>query len=50
LAFLILIPDLSRQVNDRNNDSDSAQHLSDGADHLPVHNVTFAVARQIRRR
>jgi hypothetical protein len=28
---------LSGQINDRNNDSDGAQHLSDGADHLPVH-------------
>jgi hypothetical protein len=29
---------LSRQINDRNNDSNSAEHLSDGADHLPIHN------------
>jgi hypothetical protein len=48
--FFVLVPDLSRQINDRNNDSDSAQHLSDGADHLPVHNFTLAVAREIRRR
>ena len=37
LAFLVLVPNLSRQINDRNNDSDSAQHLSDRADHFPVH-------------
>jgi len=37
LAFLVLVPDLSGQIDDRNNDSDSAQHLPDGADHLPVH-------------
>ena len=37
LALLVLVPDLSGQIDDRNNDSDSAQHLSDGADHLPVH-------------
>jgi hypothetical protein len=28
---------LSGQINNRNNDSDSAEHLSDGADHFPVH-------------
>jgi hypothetical protein len=50
LAFLVLVPDLSRQINDRNNDPYSAEHLSDGADHLPVHDFTLAVARQIRRR
>ena len=38
LAFLVLIPNLSRQINDRNNHSDSAKHLCDGIDHLPVHN------------
>src|SRR5262245_697029 len=37
LAFLVLVPDLSSQINDRKDDSDSAEHLSDGADHLPVH-------------
>jgi len=37
LAFLVLVPDLSGQINDRNNDPDSAEHLSDRADHLPVH-------------
>ena len=37
LAFLVLVPDLSSQINDRKDDSDSAEHLSDGVDHLPVH-------------
>ena len=50
LAFLVLVPDLSGEVNDRNNDPNSAKHLPDRADHLPVHNFTLAVARQIRRR
>src|SRR5260370_27259152 len=37
LAFLVLVPDLSGQINDRNNHADSAEHLSNRADHLPVH-------------
>ena len=37
LAFLVLVPDLSGQINDRNNDPNSAKHLPDRADHLPVH-------------
>jgi hypothetical protein len=37
LVFLVLVPDLSSQLNDRKDDSDSAEHLSDGVDHLPVH-------------
>src|SRR5262249_46919531 len=41
LAFVVLVPDLSGQINDRNNDSDSAEHLSDRADHLPVHSSEF---------
>jgi hypothetical protein len=36
LAFLVLVPDLSGQINDRNNDPDSAEHLSNRVDHLPV--------------
>ena len=46
LAFLVLVPDLSGEINDRNNDPDSAKHLPDRADHLPVHNFTLAVAQQ----
>src|SRR5262245_11971927 len=38
LAFLVLVPDLSGQINDRKDNSDSAEHLSYGADHFPVHN------------
>ena len=50
LALLVLIPDLSGQIDDRNNDSNSAEHLSDRANHLPIHHFTLAVTRQNRRR
>jgi hypothetical protein len=33
---------LGGEINNRNDDPDSAQHLSDGADHLPVHNCYFS--------
>jgi hypothetical protein len=37
LAFLVLVPDLSGQINDRNDDPNSAKHLPHCANHLPVH-------------
>ena len=41
-AFLVLVADLGGKINDRNDDPDSAQHLPNRANHLPVHSCYFS--------